>query len=103
MAQLRYMSARDLANQRSAGAERLAWIRHQVQTGELVIRQATPEERIRYGIPEGARVRSARAGKARGAGRRQGPAAPASRASRARTASQSSSAANGLASAAATP
>lgn len=55
MAQLRYMSAKDLANQRSLGDERREWIRHQVATGELVIRQATPEERRRYGIPEPAK------------------------------------------------
>ena len=50
MAQLRYMSAKDLANQRSVSDERREWMRHQVATGELVIRQATPEERRRYGI-----------------------------------------------------
>ena len=57
MAQLRYMNAKDLANQRCASDERRRWIRHQVATGELVIRQATPEERVRYGIPESAAPR----------------------------------------------
>jgi hypothetical protein len=57
MTQLRYMSAKDLANQRLAGEERRAWIRHQLGTGELVIRQATPEERRRYGIPATASAR----------------------------------------------
>ena len=52
MTQLRYMSARDLANQRSVSDERREWMLHQVATGELVIRQATPEERSRYRIAE---------------------------------------------------
>ena len=52
MTQLRYMSARDLANQRSTSEERREWMLHQVATGELVIRQATPEERRRYRIAE---------------------------------------------------
>ena len=52
MTQLRYMSARDLANQRSVSDERREWMLHQVATGELVIRQATPEERKRYRIAE---------------------------------------------------
>ena len=52
MTQLRYMSARDLANQRSTSDERREWMLHQVATGELVIRQATSEERSRYRIAE---------------------------------------------------
>ena len=52
MTQLRYMSARDLASQRSISDERRDWMLHQVATGELVIRQATPEERRRYRIAE---------------------------------------------------
>jgi|HubBroStandDraft_6_1064221.scaffolds.fasta_scaffold1419240_1 hypothetical protein len=52
MTALRYMSARDLAKQRSMSAERREWMLHQVATGELVIRQATPEERSRYRIAE---------------------------------------------------
>jgi hypothetical protein len=60
MTQLRYMSRKDLANQRSESERRRAWIREQVKSGELVIRQATPEERIRYGIPETASQRSRR-------------------------------------------
>jgi len=76
MTQLRYMSARDLANQRSAGEERREWIRHQVSTGELVIRQATPEERERYGIsePVAARPRGQRAAVAGELGLREGVA-----------------------------
>ena len=50
MTQLRYMSARDLAKQRATSDERREWMLHQVATGELVIRQATPEERSRYRI-----------------------------------------------------
>ena len=74
MTQLRYMSARDLANQRSLSDERRAWMLHQVATGELVIRQATPEERSRYRIAEPAVA----ARRARG---RQSPGAPARAAS----------------------
>ena len=72
MTQLRYMSARDLANQRSTSEERRAWMLHQVATGELVIRQATPEERSRYRIAEPVRAarRGPRAAAARGAGGR---------------------------------
>ena len=50
MAALRYMSGRQLAAQRSERPEKLAWIERQVAAGELVIRQATREERRRYGI-----------------------------------------------------
>ncbi len=60
MARLQYMNAKDLANQRCASDERREWIRHQVATGELVIRQATPEERVRYGIFASAAPRSTR-------------------------------------------
>ena len=60
MTQLRYMSGKDLANQRSAGDARREWIRHQVATGELVIRQATPQERERYGISKTAAPRAGR-------------------------------------------
>ena len=71
MTQLRYMSARDLANQRSASDERREWMLHQVATGELVIRQATPEERSRYRIAEPALpARRPRAAVARGEGGR---------------------------------
>ena len=72
MTQLRYMSARDLANQRSVSDERREWMLHQVATGELVIRQATPEERSRYRIGEPALParRGPRTAVARGAGRR---------------------------------
>ena len=71
MTQLRYMSARDLANQRSVSDERREWMLHQVATGDLVIRQATPEERRRYRIAEPAPPvrRRRRAAVARGAGR----------------------------------
>lgn len=31
-------------------ADKLAWIEQQIASGELVIRQATQEERLRYGI-----------------------------------------------------
>jgi len=50
MAKLRYMSGRELDKRRSARELQLAWIRQQVARGELVIRQATAEERARYGI-----------------------------------------------------
>ena len=33
-------------------AEKLAWIQQQLARGELVIRQATDEERRRYGITD---------------------------------------------------
>ena len=52
MTKLRYMSAKDLANQRSLSDERRVWMHRQVASGELVIRQATPEERELYGIRE---------------------------------------------------
>jgi hypothetical protein len=61
MAALRYMSGRELATKRSQRDEKLAWIARQVAAGELVIRQATAEERARYGIapppPRRGRVR----------------------------------------------
>ena len=44
------MSHVDLTAHGSVRAEQLAWIDHQVAIGTLVIRQATPEERLRYGI-----------------------------------------------------
>jgi len=50
MAALRYMSGRELATRRTQREAQLAWIEEQVASGELVIRQATPEERARYGI-----------------------------------------------------
>ncbi len=50
MAALRYMSGKQLATQRSQRAETLAWIERQVLAGELIIRQATLEERERYCI-----------------------------------------------------
>lgn len=63
MTKLRYMSAKDLANQRSLSEDRRVWMTRQVASGELVIRQATPEERERYGIhaPTPARGRRPRA------------------------------------------
>ena len=63
MTKLRYMSAKDLANQRALSDDRRVWMHRQVATGELVIRQATPEERERYGIrdPAPARLRRQRA------------------------------------------
>lgn len=41
-----------VVKQRAKGrrADRLALIQEQVESGQLVIRQATPEERERYGI-----------------------------------------------------
>jgi hypothetical protein len=51
MAALRYMSGRELATRRDERVQKLEWIAQQVTTGELVIRQATAEERARYGIP----------------------------------------------------
>jgi len=53
MAALRYMSGRELATRLTERGAKLEWIEHQVASGELVIRQATPEERARYGIPSG--------------------------------------------------
>lgn len=38
-------------------ADKLAWIREQLARGELVVRQATDEERRRYGIRAGAAPR----------------------------------------------
>jgi len=42
----------EVVKQRARGrrAERLELIREQVESGRLIIRQATPEERERYGI-----------------------------------------------------
>ncbi len=64
MAVLRYMSGHDLTKRRAEREDKLAWIDAQVRCGELVIRQATPQERERFGIPAAAR-----------AGRRTSPAA----------------------------
>jgi hypothetical protein len=50
MTQLRYMSGRELDTRRTAREAQLAWIKEQVARGELVIRQATAEERERFGI-----------------------------------------------------
>jgi len=50
MAALRYMSGRELETRRSERQGKLAWIAAQVASGDLVIRQATAEERARYGI-----------------------------------------------------
>ena len=50
MAVLRYMSGRELVTRRRERVAKLEWIEEQVTRGELVIRQATPEERARYGI-----------------------------------------------------
>ena len=50
MTKLRYMSGRELDGRRTARDAQLAWIKQQVARGELVIRQATAEERERYGI-----------------------------------------------------
>ena len=47
---LRYMSHVQLAAQRVERADKLAFIEHQVACGTLVIRQASAEERERYGI-----------------------------------------------------
>jgi hypothetical protein len=47
---LRYMSGRELEGRRTAREAQLAWITVQVARGELVIRQATAEERVRHGI-----------------------------------------------------
>jgi hypothetical protein len=58
MAALRYMSGKQLAAQRSERPEKLAWIECQVAAGELVIRQATREERRRYGITSARPLRS---------------------------------------------
>ena len=62
MAALRYMSGRELETRRSQRLDKLEWIAHQVESGELVIRQATAEERARYGIRVGAATRGAPAG-----------------------------------------
>lgn len=47
-----------VVKQRAKGrrADRLALIEEQVESGQLVIRQATPEERERYGIRTGDEV-----------------------------------------------
>jgi hypothetical protein len=50
MTQLRYMSGKELITRRFDRDAKLAWIRQQVASGELVIRQATPAERERFGI-----------------------------------------------------
>lgn len=50
MAVLRYMSGRDLVKQRSERVVKLAWIEQQVEDGTLIVRQATPAERRRYGM-----------------------------------------------------
>ena len=50
MAVLRYMSGKQLTAQRSQRLDKLEAIAQQVAAGELVIRQATSEERERYGI-----------------------------------------------------
>ena len=50
MSQLRYMSGKELVTRRFDRDAKLDWIRQQVASGELVIRQATPEERERFGI-----------------------------------------------------
>jgi hypothetical protein len=50
MAALRYMSGRELVTRRCEREAKLAWIAEQVAHGALVIRQATVEERKRYGI-----------------------------------------------------
>jgi hypothetical protein len=64
MAALRYMSGRELAKRGTQRIEQLEWIQQQVACGELVIRQATVEERERYGIapPGGAGRAGASAG-----------------------------------------
>ena len=50
MAALRYMSGKQLSTQRTERERKLEWIKEQVATGDLVIRQATAEECARYGI-----------------------------------------------------
>jgi hypothetical protein len=72
MSELRYMSGRELVARRAEREQRLAWIAEQVARGELVIRQATAEERQRWGMP-GAQERP-RARRTRAARRQPEPA-----------------------------
>jgi hypothetical protein len=61
MAALRYMSGRELETRRTQRTEKLEWIEQQIATGDLVIRQATAQERARYGIAPEAGTRRTRA------------------------------------------